>query len=73
MNELSKKNFEINNKIQNTDLDPDKEVILELIQRILSNKIKSGKTDPNFDLTTDALKHCQKKLQNIWQSSFKCH
>ena len=36
----------------------------ELIRKILSSKIKSGKTDSEFDLTTDAMKNSPPELSD---------
>ena len=53
---------EVNEKINSSDLDEVQKVTPDLIQKILKEKIKNGKSDPEFDMTTDSLKQAPKEL-----------
>ena len=47
---------ETNNKVSDEDLKDVDKVTPELIENILKHKIKNGKSDSEFDITTDGLK-----------------
>ena len=56
---------EVNDKISDEDLDMVDKVTGELVEHILKQKIKNGKSDPEFDITTDSLKNAPKELHEI--------
>ena len=68
MEELLK---EVNENIKDKHLEDVNRVTPDLIEKILKEKIKNGKSDPEFDLTTDGLKHAPKELSEHLATFFK--
>ena len=55
---------EVSSNCRSGDLDVVDKVNGSLIKRIVKEKLKSSKTDPEFDITTDALKNSPDSLYN---------
>ena len=62
---------EANAKIDEGHLEDVNKVTPELIETILKEKIKNGKSDPEFDITTDSLKQAPKELSTHLSIFFK--
>ena len=61
---------EVSNKCTHSDLDLVEKFTGGLIKRNVKEKLKSSKTDPEFDVTTDALKNSPDSLNNSIASIF---
>ena len=53
---------EINENVSEKDMDDVEKVTSEMVENILKTKIKNGKSDPDFDITTDCLKQGPKEV-----------
>ena len=63
---------DVNTKCSQEDLAMVERVTGELIKQIVKEKLKSSKTDPEFDVTSDALKNSPDILFNSIASLFRC-
>ena len=61
----------VNDKCFRNDLDLVDKVDASLIKRIVKEKLKCSKTDPEFDITTDALKNSPDSLYSSIASMFR--
>ena len=63
---------DISSKCSHSDLEMVDKVDGDLIKKIVKEKLKSSKTDPEFDITTDALKNSPEILFNRLASLIRC-